>query len=287
VICIAVALVRGTCGEPIAPPAVDFTIPHVVGRPGGTVEVPLRLEATRGLSMVVASIEYDPSILQLIEPHLSQPLMQLRERVPEGDFEFTWDHDNEAGWLQVQVVVDYEGREDYSIPPGLVRNAFVLEFALDEDAAVGRYPIRFSLPGDARFPGRFERDGEPAYNVAREPGLPTVRPGEGEDDLGDTMIPTVHNGTVLAVIGDVGFFLRGDANLDERVDISDPLRILDVLFSAGEPLLCPEVADHTDDGEVDISDSISLLHSLFLDSADSEPTSDEPLTIPCALPSER
>jgi hypothetical protein len=59
-------------------------------------------------------------------------------------------------------------------------------------------------------------------------------------------------------------FVRGNANGDCRVDISDPLRILNSLFRDGSPLGCLDAADANDDGNVDISDPISLLSFLFL-----------------------
>jgi len=60
-------------------------------------------------------------------------------------------------------------------------------------------------------------------------------------------------------------FLRGDANADGSVDISDPVAILFQLFSASPAIPCLEAADANDDGTLDISDPIYLLTFLFLD----------------------
>jgi hypothetical protein len=57
-------------------------------------------------------------------------------------------------------------------------------------------------------------------------------------------------------------FIRGDANLDLWVDLSDPIAVLDHLFS-GKPIHCGDAADSNDDGNVDISDPIYLLSFLF------------------------
>ena len=58
-------------------------------------------------------------------------------------------------------------------------------------------------------------------------------------------------------------FLRGDANMDGRVDISDPIRILDMLFQGGGVPVCLDAADANDDGSLDISDPIAMLLAQF------------------------
>ena len=58
-------------------------------------------------------------------------------------------------------------------------------------------------------------------------------------------------------------FLRGDANADGEVDISDGVSILLFLFLGGT-VKCTEASDANDDSEVDISDPIYVLDFLFL-----------------------
>ncbi len=60
-------------------------------------------------------------------------------------------------------------------------------------------------------------------------------------------------------------FIRGDANRDQGVDLSDALAILGDLF-LGVSLSCQDSADSNDDGKVDISDAIFALQYLFIDS---------------------
>lgn len=59
-------------------------------------------------------------------------------------------------------------------------------------------------------------------------------------------------------------FIRGDANADGRVDLSDAISILNSLF-LGIPSLapCADASDVNDEGRVDISDGIYLLSYLF------------------------
>ena len=57
-------------------------------------------------------------------------------------------------------------------------------------------------------------------------------------------------------------FRRGDANLDDLVNIADAVGILDATFG-GPPLACDSAGDVNDDGGVDIADPIALLAFLF------------------------
>jgi len=62
-------------------------------------------------------------------------------------------------------------------------------------------------------------------------------------------------------------FLRCDPNDDLRVDISDPVWILNELFDSGgnsSRTKCPLAADCNGDGKKDISDPIFGLNFLFL-----------------------
>ncbi|MEM7235360.1 MAG: hypothetical protein AAF517_24515, partial [Planctomycetota bacterium] len=50
--------------------------------------------------------------------------------------------------------------------------------------------------------------------------------------------------------------------------ISDGIRIVDVLFSAGEPLPCDDAGDANDDGSNDVSDAILVFGFLFQGAAE-------------------
>jgi hypothetical protein len=61
-----------------------------------------------------------------------------------------------------------------------------------------------------------------------------------------------------------GRFLRGDADGDGQLAITDPIAVLSRLFLGGEALPCDDAADSNDDGEVNLSDPITTLDRLFL-----------------------
>ncbi len=58
-------------------------------------------------------------------------------------------------------------------------------------------------------------------------------------------------------------FIRGDANKDGRVDLTDAVFILNWLFKGGETPKCLDAADVDDSGNVGITDAIKLLNFLF------------------------
>jgi hypothetical protein len=58
-------------------------------------------------------------------------------------------------------------------------------------------------------------------------------------------------------------FIRGDANLSQRVNIADPAATLRYVFIATPASFCPDAADANDDGHVNIADAIYSLDFLF------------------------
>ena len=57
--------------------------------------------------------------------------------------------------------------------------------------------------------------------------------------------------------------MRGDANADGRVDLSDAVATLQYLFAGGSTS-CLDAADADDTGVVEITDPVFLLGALFL-----------------------
>ncbi|HIN79734.1 MAG TPA: PKD domain-containing protein [Planctomycetes bacterium] len=58
-------------------------------------------------------------------------------------------------------------------------------------------------------------------------------------------------------------FIRGDANYDLSVNISDGIFLLSFLFSAGTSPSCPDSADANDDGQLNVADPVTVLQFLF------------------------
>ncbi len=64
-----------------------------------------------------------------------------------------------------------------------------------------------------------------------------------------------------------GTFVRGDANADGALDLSDAVRVLLGLF-AGAAAQCPDAHDANDSGNLDIADAIFILAHLFASGPD-------------------
>jgi len=93
-------------------------------------------------------------------------------------------------------------------------------------------------------------------------------------------------GDVPAVVAPV--FRRGDSNGDGRVDLADPIQIVNELFQGRSPTTCVAASDSNGDGRRDLSDAIFLLQWSF--SGGQEPPAPGPsvcgvdvaTTLPCA-----
>ena len=142
--------------------------------------------------------------------------------------------------------------------------------ALDPEGELLR--VRDNGPGDT-YPAtidylRFDTNGE----------WPSVQPGRSielrgvawdlDNDFGNVWHHSEAVGGAPGVVDAIMLpFIRGDANSDEIVDISDSLKVLSFLF-LGESVICPDAVDADDSGLLDITDPIHLLTFLFLGGLD-------------------
>ncbi len=77
-------------------------------------------------------------------------------------------------------------------------------------------------------------------------------------------VESVKGSAELAAAFEYGF-IRGDANSDGSMDVSDGVYIFRFLFEGGVPdPPCRDAADTNDDGHVDIADGINVLESIFI-----------------------
>lgn len=84
-------------------------------------------------------------------------------------------------------------------------------------------------------------------------------------------------------------FVRGDANEDRRVNVTDMNRVLQVLFRAHPGPSCEDRLDANDDGEIDVGDALCIGNTLFLPGPSflppypEEGTDPTPDDVPCPL----
>jgi hypothetical protein len=148
-----------------------------------------------------------------------------------------------------------------------------LEFHVKPDAPLGPTEVRF-LDGARAF------GGPPIANVVTLAGF--------DASLRFDVTPTLIN-AALGIVDDISMFVRGDANSDLTVNVSDALWTLNYLFLGASAPLCLDAADANDDGEVNITDPVVTLQVLFLGGASlpppnvspgNDPTADDPFICP-------
>ena len=122
------------------------------------------------------------------------------------------------------------------------------------DGTVGAWPI---MPDDILVPARLDED--PALEVIVWNG-----PRIGVLDLASpASMFLAEIGSETLEFATIPTFVRGDANGDAEIDISDAVALLGTLFLGFRPPACDDAADTDDSGELDVSDAISLLTFLF------------------------
>jgi len=242
---------------------IQLFVPMVTAAPGEIVEVPVLLRTEVALSLVGFTIEFDSDVLDVLEVKLSpelEAIVSAEDRVPGVDWSFESFSSQSEGWVQGLCVLDYAGSEEFTVPEGEVVRISTIAFQVKSSAPEGHSALTFTRKESTRFRGQFFNGEQPVYNAARRPGHP-FPPAER---FRDTLDPDLEDGSVqVSIIGDVGIFVRGDANVDQNVDISDSLSILGALFLGQEVLPCDDAADANDDGEIDISDPVAILDYLF------------------------
>jgi hypothetical protein len=119
---------------------------------------------------------------------------------------------------------------------------------------VGGYAIYRNSAQIARFAVNFIEEytdrSPPAGTVLYE--VAVVARGGAE---GCRVSSTIERGTGVR-------FIRGDANRDGRVNVSDAVAVLEHLFR-GNLMSCLDAGDFDDDGDVNITDAVNILGYLF------------------------
>src|SRR5262245_17514076 len=85
-------------------------------------------------------------------------------------------------------------------------------------------------------------------------------------------------GSAYVIYGPYGDkrFLRGDANRDGTVDISDAIFMLTYLFLGGAKPTCEDALDADDSGLLELTDAVYLLSHVFLGATAPPPPYPEP-----------
>ncbi|MDE0960391.1 MAG: endonuclease [Planctomycetota bacterium] len=150
---------------------------------------------------------------------------------------------------------------DYVYGGNLILANSADEVVLIDPLAVERARVMYS---SATWPYLAGFSAEILDLLAIVPGDPTVwitaTTPYGSGDLGS---PGGPGSAIIPPPPGPRSFIRGDANRDSAVDISDPILLLDLLFGNSTQLSCEDAGDANDDGSIDISDAVAVLQALF------------------------
>jgi hypothetical protein len=242
---------------PESPPSVtaSYKVEGASAVPGGSARLPFIIRSSGEVWGFSLSVDFDEEVL-----HAARVEQVFRK--PDGsawDFErFAVSSSNEApgnagvdeGFIAGAGVFSLDER--VTLPADADNEVLAFHFDVLPGAPLGTTEIRF-VNGAVMPSGSM-----PLQNVvvAGEP-MGTARP--------ETETTPVFIVGRLQIVPDISIFIRGDANGDGGVDISDALATLGFLFlESGEQPRCLDAADSNDDGKVDVSDSLATLGYLFL-----------------------
>ena len=71
-------------------------------------------------------------------------------------------------------------------------------------------------------------------------------------------------------------FIRGDANMNEFIEVSDGLKVLSFLYHEA-PVDCEDALDANDNGDVEMLDAFIILNYLFMNGPEPAPPFSDPM----------
>lgn len=87
---------------------------------------------------------------------------------------------------------------------------------------------------------------------------------EGHEGTAVSEIEVIARSADRRAAGFIGHFIRGDANCDQDVGMSDVFVIMQALFGGRQTICCEAAADVNDDESINMTDGIYQLNFLFL-----------------------
>ena len=244
-------------GDGVAPrlpePKVKLLLDTVRIAPGDVAELTLSVSSNISLKMISVAINFDETKLRI---ESIERILEMDE-LPEGFSTTNMDNRDDSpgeqateGWVHLELTAStVAGALDW--PLGDAVPLYRLRFRALDDATDGFSPVGFTDVGP-----------EDGFTVLGNSVKIADSLFEGTDFL---TVPQecLNGGGIMLGLGEIGFFLRGDSNVDGFRDLSDAIYSLSHLFQSEADLLCEDSADSNDDGLIDLSDPIFTLCTLY------------------------
>jgi hypothetical protein len=250
------------CNPPPAPPCggtppvdITFKMADVSCPPGGEVAVPFLIHADAAIQAYSFSVDFDETLVEVAA--VERVWQKPAGADPDYGFfktEFDNRDDEEGnsgileGFIIGAAVFDFQG--PVTMPPNTDNEALRFHLRVRSHAPDGNTTVGFLDGGKG--------SGQPVKNVITACGTSFA-----PDTAGSFLFVNCH----LNVLPDITSFVRGDANGDGVLEISDASTTLNFLFSGIGTPHCFDAADTNDDGRIDITDPIYGLTFQFLGGA--------------------
>lgn len=229
--------VHQSSGDAVLPASVEYTakvlrVGTASAAPGERTAVDVRISTDESLRAFSFAVSYPADRVEVEGFDIEGTLSEGAEFVAPSI-------DNTTGVTTFGIILSIAG-DDPHIPPG-------------DDSLVGRIGALLSNDATPREELELvveERGGSPPIELLLTPLVSEVPER-----------PFATNGSVLVTAGHL--FVRGDADSDGSVSISDAIMLLGSLFRGETRLRCPDAGDSNDDGRLDISDAVFDLIFLF------------------------
>ena len=243
---------------------VRLELDSVEARPGDVARLTLSITTTEPVDSVGIALNFDETNLKLLgverlgiagDDPGGGGLVGVGPNPLEGaafnNFDDNAGNQADEGWVYLEIgsVQDFAGID---IPLGEMTTLLGIDFLVLDNAIPGFSPVVFAAVGPA--------DDFDARAFENEVLLGGAAPDAGPPPLADLQFV----GGGIKIIGEIGFFMRGDSNFDRRRDIADPVYTLRYLFTGGHALLCEDAGDANDDGNLDVSDVVYTLRHLYI-----------------------
>jgi len=261
--------------EPPPPPdyGIRIALGEAEGKPGDTVEVPIMASTEVPLYTLRLAFESDPTALRVdavevndvISPVKGPRTEEVARGQMDGFLDCTEDQDGdgypdacfEAAPFAVQF---YKSEERFTV---IDVSAHLDNWITLEPREVARLKVRIQ----ENAPGT-QTDLLPAkvpLEIFHQPVI--YESGGFKSPLNESNrfgpATEIHGSHVLYPEAALKPFVRGDGNVDGRVDLSDAISTLNYLFLGAAVPGCVRAADVNDDGTLGLSDAVYLLVSLF------------------------
>lgn len=264
--------------------SATFRLDGASGAPGEEVTIPFFVTGSAPLQGYSASIDFDETLVELLRV---EHVWQRADGLPFFFDVSRWDSSDPTpgstgiteGYVYSASVL--AGRDDSVEPPIVVLDRDMLPPPGENEVLHYIFRIRDDAPLGETTEIRFvdgaptPNNGPPVQNVAVL-NVSSVTP---RFELAPVRVPGVLKIARSGGPGpgpDLPRFLRGDANTDGQIDISDPIATLSFLFLGIGQLACEDAADTNDDGKLDLSDPVSNLTATFLGRFEIPPPSGVP-----------